>query len=138
MASFDSAKGPSETFCPFLPETILPSGSSGSAPIILPCSANRSNHAFHFSIILCSVWEERFWFQSVPRNNNKYSDEVCVLIFAFLYCSSPDQPFTLFGYYHHNLRIGTPGILTIKRARLSLIQERAFSESQQDSEFFAG
>src|SRR6266545_3925255 len=85
MASLDSAKGPSVTVRPFLPETILPSRPSGWLALPFPCWVNRSNQVVHWPMILWISSGERPLFQCVPRNSNRYSDVVvCVLISVFL------------------------------------------------------
>src|SRR6266436_5520665 len=82
MASLDSAKGPSVTVRPFLPETILPSRLSGWLILTFPCWVNRSNQVVHWPMIFWISSGERSLSQCVPRNNNRYSDVVVVLISA--------------------------------------------------------
>src|SRR2546426_1103800 len=85
MVSFDSAKGPSET-TRFLPETILPCGSSGLPATALPSSFNPLNHSIHRSAICCICSGERPWYQSVPRNISMYPLFEFVCVFIMLLC----------------------------------------------------
>src|SRR6266550_2609184 len=82
MVSLDSAKGPSDT-TRFLPETILPSRSSGFPAMALPSSFNRLNHAIQLSAICCICSGERPLYQSVLRKISMYPFCDCVLI---LFC----------------------------------------------------
>src|SRR5260370_40305683 len=82
MASLDSENGPSATTRPFFPETILPSFSSGFPATALPWAVSRSNQAIHWPEIFCISSGDRPLYQSLPRNNSKYSDGfVCAFIF---------------------------------------------------------
>src|SRR6266446_1627403 len=85
MASLDSAKGPSVTVRPFLPETILPSRPSGWLILTFPCWVNRSNQPVHWLMTCWISSGERLLSQCVPRNSNRYADGVvCVFISALL------------------------------------------------------
>src|SRR6266567_7499909 len=85
MASLDSANGPSATTRPFLPETTLPSRSSGFPAMAFPCAVNRSNQPFHWLTTFCVSSGDRPLCQSLPRNSSMYSDfVVCAFIIFFL------------------------------------------------------
>ena len=58
MASFDSAKGPSVTNLPFLPETIAPLRSSARPGFTLPCAVNLWIQALFSFIKVWSSWCE--------------------------------------------------------------------------------
>src|SRR6266581_1051140 len=79
MVSLDSANGPSDT-TRFLPETILPSRSSGFPAMALPSSFNRLNHAIQLSAICCICSGERPLYQSVLRKISRYPFLFGVLI----------------------------------------------------------
>src|ERR1700733_537661 len=81
MASLDSAKGPSATIRPCLPETILPCAARGWPALAMPCSFNFLNQAVHWPTTSCISSSERPLCQSVPRNNNMYCVSVCVSLF---------------------------------------------------------
>src|SRR5262245_35549326 len=80
MASLDSAKGPSATVRPFLPDTILPSCSRGWPALTFPCWVNRSNQAMNWPVTFWISSGERPLSQCVPRNNSMYSVFVSLLI----------------------------------------------------------
>src|SRR5689334_21899517 len=83
MVSFDSANGPSETTRPFLPDTILPAGSSGLPAVALPCSVNRLNQAIQWSATCCISSGERPLYQSELRKISMYPLSVGLLISQF-------------------------------------------------------
>src|SRR6266849_583847 len=83
MASLDSAKGPSATTRPCLPETILPSRERGCADLSWPCSVSRSNQALNWLMACWSSSGERRLYHSSPRNSRRYSFCVGVLITFF-------------------------------------------------------
>src|SRR6266478_8639164 len=85
MASLDSANGPSATTRPFLPETTLPSRSSGFPAMAFPCAVNRSNQLFHLLTTFCVSSGDSPLCQSLPRNSSMYSEfVVCAFIIFFL------------------------------------------------------
>src|SRR5258706_8650974 len=89
MASLDSANGPSATIRPFLPETILPSGTRGCAPLSLPCAVNRSNQALKSPIAFWSSSGERLLYQALPRKRSRYSfcfGVFIVFLMLMFYC----------------------------------------------------
>src|SRR5208282_6327635 len=93
MASLDSANGPSATTRPFLPETILPSRSSGFPATALPCSISLLNQAIQRSETCCISSGERPLCQSVPRKISMYPFFVSVLIILFWLLVDDFRPF---------------------------------------------
>src|SRR5262249_25391894 len=83
----DSANGPSATERPFFCETILPSGKRGLPAVALPSAVKRSNHPYICFTTSCISSGERPLCQSVPRNNNIYSEFVVLLMIILLMIS---------------------------------------------------
>src|SRR6185295_9286491 len=85
-ASLDSAKGPSTTSCPLVPEIILPCAPSGCPVLILPCWFSPSNHAMTLSMAAWSSCCERPLSQCGPRNSSMYSPVVVSVFIFFSVC----------------------------------------------------
>src|SRR5438445_6002856 len=85
MDSLDSAKGPSKTVRPFLPDTILPAGSSGFPATAWPCSLSPLNQAIQCSATCCICSGERPLYQSVPRKISMYPLFDCVFMVFLSY-----------------------------------------------------
>src|SRR5688572_23393383 len=91
MASLDSANGPSATVRPFLPDTTLPSCSSGWPALAFPSCISRSNQPMNWLVTFWISSGESPLSQCVPRKISRYSDllfSVLIIWFSVLgsYC----------------------------------------------------
>src|SRR6266513_103611 len=84
MASLDSAKGPSITTRPFLPETVTPVRSSARPGLALPCAVNLSNQALFWLMSFWSSSCESVLYHSLLRYNSMYPLRSCVFISIFI------------------------------------------------------
>src|ERR1043166_2651989 len=86
IASLDSAKGPSITNRPFLPETVTPVRSSARPGLALPCAVNRSNQALFWLMSFWSSSIESLLYHSSLRYNSIYPFSFCVFISELVDC----------------------------------------------------
>src|SRR5205814_3058567 len=116
MASLDSAKGPSITNRPFLPETVTPVRSSARPGLALPCAVNLSNQALFWLMSFCSSSCESVLYHSLLRYNSMYPLRSCVFIsvlignlisLIFYRFQTYDERATQFGTNHFQAAAGS-------------------------------